>query len=169
MTTRPLFTGYRMAHSEADQLTLWFLFRRAMDRRSPVRISYFERKKDDDGRRIPDQYVKITRTVEPHALELTADGRRVVKVVDRAPEGPTSSKGPDYRSYRLDRIAVRRHDGTPLVRVMTTYGYLCPSLLDGARLFPRKRTPKDLDPGDVPAGFEGFNAQDWHAWAALTA
>ena len=155
--------GYRMARYDDDQYYLWHLFKRAMDRRSPVRISYFERKKDDDGKRIPDQYVKITRIVEPHGLEITKDGRRVVKVVDRAPEGPLSSKGPDYRTYRLDRIAVRNgHGGLPLAHVMATYGYLCPSLLDGVRLYPHKRPP-NLDPGDVPAGYEGFSAADWAA------
>jgi hypothetical protein len=143
--------GYRMATREEDQLYLWFLFRYAMDRRSPVRMSYFEQKKDDDGRRIPDQYAKITRIVEPHALEITKDGRRILQVVDRAPEGNGSPKGPDYRTYRLDRIAVRNgHGGLPLVHCMATYGYLCPTLLDGDRLYPRKITPKDYPPGDVP-------------------
>jgi hypothetical protein len=159
--------GYRMATRESDQLHLWFLFRYAMDRRSPVRISYFEQKKDDDGRRIPDQFVKITRIVEPHGLEITADGRRVVKVVDRAPEGHVSPKGPDYRTYRLDRVAVRNgHDGKPLVHCMSSYGYLCPTLLDGVRLYPRKTVPKDYPPGTVPVGYEGLTASDWAALVA---
>lgn len=152
--------GYRLSHTEADQLDLWLLFRSAMTRRAPVRISYFEAKKHEGG---PDKgkpvlhnglpiYVKISRVVEPHALFVTADGHHAVQVVDRAPKGAGSQ--PAYRTYRLDRFAVRYSTGKPMAVRMLSYGYLCPTLLDGQRLHPRKIQPKDLPPGDVPPWYD---------------
>lgn len=134
--------GFRMAHAEAEQYRLWLLFASAMDRRAPVRVSFFKRKKGPDRRPLSDRFgnpvfVKVSRVVEPHALSVTRDGRRVVKVVDRTPEGVGSR--PAYRTIRLDRIAVRYADGRPLAVRMLTHGYLCPSLLDRRPLHPSKR------------------------------
>lgn len=133
--------GYRMAPSDDDQYLLWLLFASAMAHRCPVRVSYFKEKKDDQHRpiRIYGQpaYVKVTRVVEPHALTVTKAGHRLVKVVDRTPEGVGSR--PEYRTIRLDRIAVRYDDGKPFAQRMLTHGYLCPSLLDGKPLHPTKR------------------------------
>lgn len=138
--------GFRLAHTEEDQLDLWLLFGSAMDHRAPVRVSYFKQKKHDSG---PDKgkpltdkygnpiYVKITRIVEPFELGVTEDGHRVVRVVDRAPEGVGSR--PAYRTLRLDRFAVRYADGRPMATRMLTHGFLCPSRLDGKDLHPTKR------------------------------
>lgn len=132
--------GFRMAN-EAEQLHLWLLFRYAMDHRMPVRVSYFKEKKDDQHRpvRTPGGapiYVKITRIVEPHELTQTKAGHSLVKVVDRTPE---DDKGPAYRSIRLDRVAFSWATSKVLAHVMAGQRYICPSLLDGKELQPRKR------------------------------
>lgn len=133
--------GYRMSASEEEQYHLWLLFASAMDHRAPVRVSYFEEKKavdPDTGRvrRFPGIYVKTTRVVEPHGFFVTAAGYRLVRVVDRTPEGLGSQ--PAYRSIRLDRIAYSRAQSKPLAVRMLTHGYLCPSLLDNKPLHPTK-------------------------------
>jgi hypothetical protein len=142
--------GFGMCRSEAQQLDLWFLFRSAMDKRAPVRVSYFKQKKDDDGRPVPDQYVKITRVVEPYELTVTKAGRHIVHVVDRSPEG---TWGPEDRTIRLDRVAFSYRTHRPVATRMLTHHYMCPSRLDGLTLHPRKVQPKDLDPGDVPVWY----------------
>jgi hypothetical protein len=134
--------GYRMATGEAEQLDLWLMFASAMEHRCPVRVSFFKRKKDDAHKPVTDRfgnpvYVRVTRVVEPHELTVTRDGRRIVKVVDRAPEGVGSR--PEYRTIRLDRVAVRYSDSRPFAQRMLTHGFLCPSLLDGKPLHPTKR------------------------------
>ncbi len=139
--------GYRMVgHNDDDEYRLWLLFADAMDRRAPVQVSFFKERSAlvEDPRtgqlrkqRIKGQYVKVTRVVEPHAFHVTQTGARVVKVVDRTPEGLGSQ--PDYRSIRLDRIAVSRQTGKPLATRRLTLGYLCPSLLDFRPLHPTKR------------------------------
>lgn len=137
--------GFRLAHTEEDQLDLWLLFGSAMDHRAPVRVTYFKEKKHDGG---PDKgkpvlqyghpvYVRVSRVVEPFELGVTKDGHRVVRVVDRAPEGVGSR--PAYRTLRLDRFAVRYADGRPMATRMLTHGFLCPSRLDGKDLHPTKR------------------------------
>lgn len=133
--------GYRMASGEDDQLRLWFVFKRAIDQRAPVRVSFFKRKKDDRHRPLSDRfgnpvYVKVTRTVEPYALDRSKDGHPLVRVVDRTPEGLGSQ--PEYRMIRLDHIAVRYRDDTPVLTPMWSYGFLCPSPLDGEELHPTK-------------------------------
>ncbi len=67
---------------------------------------------------------------------MTKLGKRVVKVVDRAPE---NSNGPAYRSIRLDRVVFSRATGKSLAHVMSRHGYLCRSLLDGKPLHGTKR------------------------------
>lgn len=134
--------GFRMASAEEDQYHLWHLFASAMAHRAPVRVSYFKRKTDEQHRPEVDRFgnpvfVKVTRVVEPHDLTVTKGGARIVKVVDRTPEGVGSQ--PEYRSIRLDRVAVRYRDGKPLAVRMLTHGYLCPTLLDGKPLHPTKR------------------------------
>lgn len=133
--------GYRMAHDGADQLNVWFLFKRAISLRAPVRVSYFKRKTDDQHNPVTDKwgnalFVKVTRVVEPYELRQTAAGHSIVKVVDRTPEGVGSQ--PEYRTIRLDRVAVRYADNLPLMQVMTTFGFLCPTPLDGDELHPTK-------------------------------
>lgn len=134
--------GYRMAYTEEDQLDLWLLFGSAMNHRAPVRVSYFKQKKDERRRPVKDRwgnfvYVRVTRVVEPHALDVTEDGHRIVRVVDRTPEGVGSR--PDYRTIRLDHVVVRFADNRPAAIRMLTHGYLCPSLLDGKPLYSTKR------------------------------
>lgn len=134
--------GFRMAYTDEDQLDLWLMFASAMEHRAPVRVSFFKRKTDDQHRPAYDQYgnpvfVKVTRVVEPHELTVTKQGRRIVKVVDRNPEGVGSR--PEYRTIRLDRVAVRYADQRPVATRMLSHGYLCPSLLDGKPLHPTKR------------------------------
>lgn len=134
--------GFRMAHTEEDQYHLWLLFASAMAHRAPVRVSFFKRRKDDQHKPVTDRfgnpvYVKVTRVVEPHELTVTRDGKRIVKVVDRSPEGVGSQ--PEYRTIRLDRVAVRYNDGKPVAVRMLTHGYLCPTLLDNKPLHPTKR------------------------------
>jgi hypothetical protein len=105
-------------------------------------VSFFKRRKDDQHKPVTDRfgnpvYVKVTRVVEPHELTVTRDGKRIVKVVDRTPEGVGSQ--PEYRTIRLDRVAVRYNDGKPVAVRMLTHGYLCPTLLDNKPLHPTKR------------------------------
>lgn len=132
--------GFRFSDGEDEQLYLRHLFAFAMAHRSPVRVSFFKQKKDDHGRPVRsggrDLYVKVTRVVEPHELIVTKSGHRAVKVVDRTPEGEFR---PDYRTIRLDRITFSRPTGKPIAHVLAGQGYLCPSLLDGRELYPRKR------------------------------
>lgn len=132
--------GYRMSDGEGEQLHLWLLFAYAMDRRSPVRVSFFETIKDPHGKPVTsggrELFQRTTRTVEPHELTVTKLGHRIVRVVDRAPE---NSDGPAYRSIRLDRVVFSRATGKSLAHVMTRHGYLCRSLLDGKPLHGTKR------------------------------
>lgn len=136
--------GYRMSGSEEEQLHLRYLFASAIDHRAPVRVSYFKEKRvlvwsdrtGDYVKKFTGLYVKVTRVVEPYAFGVTKTGARLVYVVDRAPEGVGSR--PDYRSIRLDRIAVSRSTGRPLIVRMLTHGYLCPSRLDFRELHPTK-------------------------------
>lgn len=133
--------GFRMATDERDQLYLWFMFRSAIDRRCPVRVSYFKRKKDARRKPVVDDYgnpvfVKVTRVVEPYELATTDDGERIVRVVDRTPEGEDS--GPAYRMVKLGSVAVRYADQRPVLTRMLTHGFLCRSPLDGQELHPRK-------------------------------
>lgn len=142
--------GFRMAHDERDQLNVWFLFRRAIDRRAPVKVSFFKRKKDARHVPVTDKYgnpvyAKVTRVVEPYELSTTDDGKRIVRVVDRTPEGVDSR--PEYRMIRLDRVAVSYRTGLPIVTPMWSYGYLCPTPLDGDELHPRKGELTNGKPG----------------------
>lgn len=129
-----------MATDERDQLSVWFAFRRAIVERCPVRVSFFKRKTDNhvpvNDRWGNPVYVKVTRVVEPFELTQTKAGHHIVKVVDRTPEGVDS--GPDYRTIRLDRVAMSNRTKRPALTVMCTYGFLCPSPLDGQELHPRK-------------------------------
>lgn len=132
--------GYRMAHEQADQLNLWFLFKSAIDHRAPVRVSYFKRK-TENHKPVNDKwgnpvYVKVTRVVEPYQLTQTDAGHHIVRVVDRTPEG--SGSRPAYRSIRLDHVAIRYADGGPLLTRLMTHSFLCPSPLDGEELYPTK-------------------------------
>lgn len=141
--------GFRMAHDERDQLDVWFAFRRAIRRRSPVRVSYFKRKTDNhvpvNDRWGNPVYVKVTRVVEPYALDRTKSGAHIARVVDRTPEGVDST--PEYRTIRLDHVAVSNRTKRPALTVMQTYGFLCPSPLDGEELHPRKGALAQRKPG----------------------
>lgn len=137
--------GYRMAKNDAEELDVWLLFASAMAHRAPVRVSYFKQRKyesgPDKGKPMTDAhgypiYVKITRTVEPYEFGVTKAGKRIVHVVDRSPEGVW---GPEYRSIRLDRVAFRFRDGTPVATRMLSHHYMCPSRLDYRELHPTKR------------------------------
>lgn len=137
--------GYRMSASEEEQLELRYLFADAMARRAPVQVSFFKERSalvEDTRtgqmvkRKIRGQYVKVTRVVEPYGFGVARDGSRTVKVVDRTPEGLGSR--PDYRSIRLDRVAVSRRTGRALVTRRLTLGFLCPSPLDRRPLHPTK-------------------------------
>jgi hypothetical protein len=137
--------GYRMSSSEEEQLHLRHLFADAMERRAPVQVSFFKERSalvEDPvtgqvrKRKIPGQYVKVTRTVEPYGFGVAKNGARTVKVVDRTPEGLGSR--PDYRSIRLDRIAVSRATGRALATRKLTLGYMSPTLLDNRPLHPTK-------------------------------
>jgi hypothetical protein len=128
--------GYRMTTAEDEQYHLRQLFASAMDHRAPVRVSFFKRLKRPDRSVVPGQYVKVTRVVEPFAFDVSKDGARIVRVVDRTPEGVW---GPAYRAIRLDRIAASRHTGKPLATRLLSQGYICPSLLDFRPLHSTKR------------------------------
>lgn len=150
--------GFRMCHTEEDQLDLWFRLRAAMDHRAPVRVTFFKQRKHDSGalkgKPVEDRfgnpvYVKVTRVVEPFEFDITRDGHRIVRVVDRSPEGEW---GPEYRTIRMDRIAFGFNRHRPVLTIMRAH-YMCPSRLDGIDLHPRKTPPKDYPPGDVPAWY----------------
>lgn len=137
--------GYRMSTSEEEQYHLWLMFASAMDHRAPMRVSYFKERSElvEDPvtgalrkQKIKGQYVKVTRVVEPHEFHVTKDGHRIVKVVDRTPEGVGSQ--PDYRTIRLDRVAYSRAQHKVLAERLMSQGYLCPSLLDNRPLHPTK-------------------------------
>ncbi len=126
--------GYRMSTTEGEQLDVRHLFASAMERRAPVRVSFFKQKgKDSDGRPL---YVKVTRVVEPYEFGVTRDGHRIVKVVDRTPDG---TWGPEYRTIRLDRVAHSLKTGRPIAVRMLSHHYMCPSRLDYRELHPTKR------------------------------
>ncbi len=124
--------GYRFSKSESEQLDLRHLFASAMDRRAPVRVSFFKEKGRGSG-----LFVKVTRVVEPYAFGVSKAGKRLVYVVDRSPEGMGSR--PDYRTIRLDRVAFSRRTGKALAVRLLSLGYLCPSRLDFRELHPDKR------------------------------
>jgi len=138
-----------MATDERDQLDAWFAFRRAIRLRCPVRVSFFKRKTDNhvpvNDRWGNPVFVKVTRVVEPYELGRTKSGAHVVRVVDRAPEGVDSC--PEYRTLRLDRLAVSNRTRRPMLTVMRTYGFLCPTPLDGQELHPRKGALAQGKPG----------------------
>lgn len=133
--------GFRMAFEEHDQLYVREMFRSAIDHRCPVRVMFFKRKKDDSHRPVSDKYgnpvyVRVTRVVEPYEFDRTKGGKRIVRVVDRTPEGVDSR--PAYRTIRLDHVAVRYADQRPVLTRMMTHGFLCPTPLDGDELHPTK-------------------------------
>jgi hypothetical protein len=132
--------GFRMTVSDDEQYHVRQLFASAMDHRAPVRVSFFKQLKDEKHRPVfsggRPLFVKVTRVVEPHAFGVTKAGDRVVKVVDRTPEGELR---PEYRTIRLDRVAVSRSTGKVLATRLLTQGYLCPTLLDFKPLHPTKR------------------------------
>jgi hypothetical protein len=130
-----------MANDERDQLDVWLAFRSAIAHRCPVRVTYFKRKKDARRRPATDRFgnpvfVRVSRVVEPYEFGTTDDGHRIVRVVDRTPEGVDST--PAYRMIKLSSVAVRYADGKPVLTRMLTHGFLCPTPLDGQELHPRK-------------------------------
>lgn len=136
--------GYRMSSSEEEQYYLRQLFADAIERRAPVEVTFFRSKEIvfkyvENGVTYEKRYrgyVPTTRLVEPYSFHVSKAGGRSVKVVDRAPEGAGSQ--PQYRSIRLDRVAVNTLTGKPFAVRRLTLGYLCPSLLDRKPLHPTK-------------------------------
>jgi hypothetical protein len=123
--------GYRWC-TDDEQLRLFDRLEDAIAHRKPVRVTYFKERKDVRGKRmtLPTgevMYVKVTRVVEPYELRQTIAGRLVVHVMDRSPEG---EERPASRTIRLDRIAFSRRQRKPLMNVMFSGRWLCPSPLD---------------------------------------
>lgn len=135
--------GFRMSGSEEEQLYLRHMFADAMERRAPMRVSFFREKKvsvwSPRAKRYVDKhtgmFVKVTRVVEPFAFQVAKDGQRSVLVVDRTPDG---TWGPEYRTIRLDRVVVSRYTGKALASRMLSHGFMCPSPLDRRPLHPTK-------------------------------
>jgi hypothetical protein len=125
-----------MCTAEDEQYDLRQLFASAMDHRAPVRVSYFKQLKRPDRAIVPGQYVKVTRVVEPFDFDVAKIGARIVRVVDRTPDGVW---GPAYRAIRLDRVAFSRSTGKPLAVRLLSQGFICPTLLDGKPLHSTKR------------------------------
>lgn len=126
--------GYRFC-TETEQLRLFERLEAAIEHRHPVTVSYFKEKRvkvwsKRAGAYVDKPsglYVKVTRVVEPYELAQTLAGHLIVKVMDRSPE---NAERPESRTIRLDRIAYSRAQRRPLVQVMFTGRWLCPSPLD---------------------------------------
>jgi len=123
--------GYRFCNDD-EQLRLFERLEDAMTLRKPVRVTYFKERKDIRGKRMTlptgeQMYVKVRRIVEPFELCQTLAGHLTVKVVDRS---PNDSERPDTRTIRLDRIAFSNAQRAPLMRVMLSGRYMCPTPLD---------------------------------------
>lgn len=123
--------GVRFCNDD-EQLRLFERLEDAIALRKPVRVTYFKERKDPRGKKMTlstgeQMYIKVTRTVEPYELCQTLAGHLTVKVMDRSPEG---EERPASRTIRLDRIAFSRRQRRPLMQVMFTGRWLCPSPLD---------------------------------------
>lgn len=120
--------GYRFP-TELEQLALYERFEWAIEHRKPVVVTFFEQKRDAHGRPMwfddkRPYLVKTTRTVEPYELQQTIAGNLIVRVIDRSPR---DAERPDYRTIRLDRIAVSLHTGKPKMTVKHSGRYLVPN------------------------------------------
>jgi hypothetical protein len=122
-------SGFRLP-DELEQLHLMERFERAVEDRTPVTISFFEHKRDEYGR--PMNFsdgrpllIKTTRTVEPYeAAQFAAAGHPYIRVVDRGSSGRGKTA---YRTIRLDRVAVSRATGRPLMTAHPSDRYIVPN------------------------------------------
>lgn len=127
-------SGYRFC-TDDEQLRLFDRLEDAIALRKPVRVSYFKEKRVKVWSARANAYVekpsglfvKVTRVVEPYELHQTIAGNLIVKAMDRSPK---NAERPEPRTIRLDRIAFSHAQRRPLMRVMFTGRWLCPSPLD---------------------------------------
>ena len=94
---------------------------RAMERRHPVSLTFFEVRKDGDGKPMHfadgrPMLVLTRRTVEPYEWYGTQGGNIVLRTADRT-AGAREGEAFVFRTPRLDRIAAASRG--PLVRVHT--------------------------------------------------
>lgn len=121
--------GYRFP-TELEQLAIMERFDAATEARHPVTVSFFEQKRDAYGNVMTfadgtPLLVKTTREVEPYEpAQFARAGHPYIRVVDRASSGRGKTA---YRTVRIDRIAVSRATGRPLMTVHPRGRYLVPN------------------------------------------
>lgn len=123
--------GYRLP-GEVEQLEIMERLETAALYGQVVTVSFFKQKKDTNKRPVffgngRPYLLKVTRTVEPYAVEFTLQGHPVAYVVDRSPE---DEKGPMYRTIRLDRVAISTTTQRPLMRTRSKLRRACQGLID---------------------------------------
>lgn len=123
---------YRLPRT-VEVLEIFERFEEAMDREKPVTVTFLKEKRDPITRKVQlfgngrAFMVKVTRTVEPYAVEFTRDGHPVAYVVDRS---PNDEKGPMYRTIRLDRVVVSLDTHRPRLRLRLGGKRYCQGLID---------------------------------------
>lgn len=99
----------------------------------PVTVTFLKEKRDPVTRRKitfadgSPYYVKVTRTVEPYAVEFSLTGHPVAYVVDRS---PNDEKREMYRTVRLDRVVVSRQTNRPRLTVHLAGVRYCQGMID---------------------------------------
>ncbi len=120
--------GYRLP-TEAEQLRLWERIEDAIARRTPLHVTYFEQRKDDNGKPLfysngRPALVKTTRIVEPYEVDMTRDGHMIMRTVDRK---RMAEEKLAIRTVRLDRIGVSLATRRPLMRALRRDTYKVPN------------------------------------------
>lgn len=118
---------------EVEALEIMERFEQAVADEKPVTVTFMKERRNRTTRK-PVLFgngrpymVKVTRTVEPYAVEFTMQGKPVAYVVDRSPE---DEKGPMYRTIRLDRVVVSLTTGKARMRIHRAAVRYCQGLID---------------------------------------
>lgn len=118
-----------------ETLDIMERFERAVELEKPVTVTFVKEVRDRMTREVKrfadgrPYMVKVTRTVEPYAVEFALNGHPVAYVVDRS---PNDEKGPMYRTIRLDRVVVSLDTGKPRMRIRMLGKRHCQGLIDVA-------------------------------------
>lgn len=119
-----------------ETLDVWERIEQAIADEKPVTLTFFKEKEISYTRRRHGKtetvtytgYVRARRTVEPWLLGFhQSDGHAYARVISRS---PTDEKGPMFRTIRLDRVAVSRTTGKPLLTVHVKGKRYCQGLID---------------------------------------
>lgn len=84
--------------SDADYPAFEARIERAIRLEQPVTFTYRETKKDPDNpsRRLKDEFEITVRTIEPYAIDVSAEGNWFIRSLDR--------QTGKFRSWRFDRV-----------------------------------------------------------------